>query len=135
MKTRAIRQKPKKHRARRTESTSTAGTKPPCFAVYHAQDQMAMVMPNANLWHIDREQHFRQVADVQAPLEAVFALTNHGAVSDASWTSNHQVVWHADIPLRSSCVGDVFVCCATGRAWLVKPVGLGEIVPQQGESR
>src|SRR5258708_7841979 len=77
------------------------------YAVYHANDLFAMVMPEASHWHEDRSQYYTHVADVEAPLAQVFALTNH---IDHSWTSNPQVVWHATTaPLRSTSVGDVIM--------------------------
>jgi hypothetical protein len=95
------------------------------YAVYHANDLSAMAEPQARRWHEVRSRYYTHVADVAAPLEQVFALTNH---IDHSWTSNPEVVWHtAEFPLRSTSVGDVIVSCESGQAWLVMPVGLQEI--------
>ncbi|SRR5258706_4236568 len=95
------------------------------YAVYHANDLSAMIEPQATRWHEDRSRHFTHVADVAAPLEQIFALTNH---IDHPWTSNPQVVWHTTkILLRSTSVGDVIVSCESGQAWLVMPVGLQEL--------
>jgi RNA polymerase sigma factor (sigma-70 family) len=78
------------------------------YAVYHAHDNWAMVEPHADHWHRDRALHYRHVADVDAPLERVFALTNH--LDGCSWTSHQEVVWHAtDAPVRSTSVGDVIL--------------------------
>lgn len=91
------------------------------FAVYHAIDPMEMAQPQTEHWHTDRETHYRHVADVAAPFDRMFLLTNH---LEHSWTSNPEVVWHAtNTPLRSTSVGDVIVACETGQAWLIMPFG------------
>ena len=93
------------------------------FAVYHATDPLTMALPPATLshwWSNQRETHYRHVADVAASFADLFALTNH---IDADWTQHPEVVWHTAPPLRSTSVGDVFVCIATGQAWLVLPCG------------
>jgi hypothetical protein len=96
------------------------------YGVYHAHDIWAMLKPNADRWHRDGTRHYRHVADVDAPLERVFALTNH--FEEDSWTSHQEVVWHAtNAPVRSTSVGDVIVSRETGQAWLVLPIGLREI--------
>ena len=96
------------------------------FAVYHARDHWAMVEPREDRWLVDTILHYRHVAEVQAPLERVFALTNH--YDEQSWTSNQGVVWHAtDAPVRSTSVGDVILSHETGQAWLVMPFDLREI--------
>jgi len=96
------------------------------YAVYHANDIWAMVEPKADRWQLDSAGHYRYVADVDAPLERVFALTNH--YEEDSWTTHQEVVWHAtDAPVRSTSVGDVIVSRETGQAWLVLPFGLREI--------
>jgi hypothetical protein len=94
------------------------------YAVYHANDLLAMIAPQAELWHTDRSRHYTHVADVVAPLEQVFALTNH---IDRSWTNNPEVVWHIAAPVRSTSVGDVILSEESGRAWLVLPFGLQEL--------
>ena len=100
------------------------------YAVYHANDLFAMVVPEASHWYEDRFRYYTHVADVEAPLERVFALTNH---IDHAWTSNPQVVWHAiTAPLRSSSVGDVIVSYNSGQAWLMMPIGLQELPPENG---
>jgi len=87
------------------------------FAVYHAIDPLAMTKPQVAHWQTDREIHYRHVADVAAPFEHVFPLTNH---IDHSWMSNPEVVWYAtNTPLRSTSVGDIIVACETRQAWLV----------------
>jgi hypothetical protein len=61
------------------------------------------------------------VADVAAPFQQVFALTNH---IDYPWTENPEVIWHAaDRSLRSTSVGDVIVDCNTQQTWLIMPFG------------
>ena len=47
------------------------------YAIYHANDLFAMITPQAAHWYTDRSRHYTHVADVVAPLEQVFALTNH----------------------------------------------------------
>ena len=97
------------------------------YAVYHANDLFAMALPEASHWYEDRSRSYTHVADVEAPLEQVFALTNH---INHPWTSNPQVVWHAIIaPLRSTSVGDVIVSYESGQAWLVMRIGLQELPP------
>jgi hypothetical protein len=104
--------------------------KHPCYAVYHAKDLFAMALPEASHWYEDRSRYYTHVANVEAPLAQVFALTNH---IDKSWTSNPQVVWHATAdPLRSTSVGDVIVSCESGQAWLIMPIGLQELPPDHG---
>jgi hypothetical protein len=79
------------------------------YAVYHANDLFAMALPEASHWYGDRSRYYTHVADVEAPLEQVFALTNH---IDHPWMSNPQVIWHATtVPLRSTSVGDVIGSC------------------------
>jgi hypothetical protein len=94
--------------------------------LYHANDIWAMLYPREDRWHLDRALHYRHVAEVQAPLERVFALTNHFEGCD--WTSHREVVWYAtDTPVRSTSVGDVILSRETGQAWLVMPSDLREI--------
>ncbi len=98
------------------------------YAVYHAHDPFAMVAPQAAHWFRERSRHYTHVADVEAPLEQVFALTNH---IDHPWTSNPEVVWHSTAsPLRSTSVGDVIVSQESGQAWLVLSLGLQELSPE-----
>ena len=100
------------------------------YAVYHAHNLHALVAPQPERWFHDRASHYRHVADVVAPLERVFALTNH---IDRPWTDNPEVVWHALVaPLRSTSVGDVIVSTRSGTAWLVLPLGLQELSPDTG---
>ncbi len=95
------------------------------YAVYHANDLFAIPIVQASHWYEDRSRYYTHVADVVAPLEQVFALTNH---IDHSWKSNLEVVWHATAaPLRSTSVGDVIVSRESGQAWLVMPIGLQEL--------
>ncbi len=102
----------------------------PRYAVYHANDLLAMLMPQASSWYEDRSSSYTHVADVVAPLEQVFALTNH---IDYAWTSNPEVVWHStEAPLRSTSAGDVIVSCESDHAWLIMPVGLQELPPDNG---
>ena len=104
------------------------------YSVYHATDLHAMIAPQADYWLTDRSGHYTHVADVEAPLGQVFALTNH---IDHSWTDNPEVVWHIASPVRSTSVGDVIVSQESGRAWLVLPFGLQELAadhdPPAGE--
>ena len=95
------------------------------YAVYHAVDPFAMASPQPAHWQTNWRKHFVHVADVAAPREQVFALTNH---RDGAWTSNPEIVWYdAALPLRSTSVGDVIVSCETDQAWMVMPVGLQEL--------
>ena len=100
------------------------------YAVYHANDLLAMLMPQASSWYEDRSRSYTHVADVVGPLEQVFALTNH---IDHSWTKNPEVVWHATgVQLRSTSAGDVILAYDSGQAWLVMPIGLQELPPDNG---
>ncbi len=94
------------------------------YAVYHANDLLAMIAPQPEHWYRDRSRHYTHVADMEAPLAQVFALTNH---IDHSWTENPEVIWHTATPVRSTSVGDVIVSRESGRAWLVMPFGLQEL--------
>ncbi len=103
------------------------------YAVYHANDLLEMVVPQASHWSEDRTRYYTHVADLVAPLEQVFALTNS---IDHSWTSNPEVVWHAtDAPLRSTSVGDLILSYESGQAWLVMPIGLQELPSDNGTSQ
>ena len=97
------------------------------FAVYHANDLHAMIAPQADHWLTDRSRHYTHVADVEAPLGQVFALTNH---IDRPWTDNPEVVWHTAAQVRSTSVGDVILSGENGQAWLVMPAGLQELKPE-----
>ena len=101
------------------------------FAVYHATDPHAMIAPQPERWYLDQSRHYTHVADVEAPLEQVFALTNH---IDHSWTDNPEVVWHTSALVRSTSVGDVIVSRQSGRVWLVLPFGLQELAADQDSS-
>jgi hypothetical protein len=94
----------------------------PCYAVYHANNPLAMLFPEAEREALDDPSRFTRVAEVNAPLEQLFEVTNHRDAT--AWTDRQQVIWHLDTPLRSTSVGDVFLSCQTGQAWLVMPVGL-----------
>ena len=98
------------------------------YAVYHANDLHAMIAPQPERWYTDRSMHYTHVADVEARLSQVFALTNH---IDHSWTENPEVVWHTAAPVRSTSVGDVIVSLPSGQAWLVMPFGLQELAADQ----
>jgi hypothetical protein len=104
------------------------------YGVYHANDLHAMIAPQAEHWYTDQSRHYTHVADVEAPLGQVFALTNH---IDRSWTENPEIVWHTAAPVRSTSVGDVIVSLQSGQAWLVMPFGLQELAadhdPSAGE--
>jgi len=98
------------------------------YAVYHANDLLAMITPQAAHWFRDRPRYYTHVGDVVAPLEQVFALTNH---IDHPWTSNPEVVWHTTASaVRSTSVGDVIVSQKSGQVWLVMPIGLQELSPE-----
>ncbi len=99
------------------------------YAVYHANNVLEINLPPAARWYADRSRYYTHVADVVAPLEQVFALTNH---IDHSWTSNPEVAWHTTDRVRSTSVGDIIVSSESGRAWLVMPVGLQELPPLPG---
>jgi hypothetical protein len=105
------------------------------YAIYHANDLHAMIAPQPERWYGDRSRHYTHVADVEAKLSQVFALTNH---IDRPWTENPEVVWHTAAPVRSTSVGDVILSEESGRAWLVMPFGLQELAtdhdPTTGES-
>ena len=105
------------------------------YGVYHANDLHAMIAPQADHWLTDRSRHYTHVADVEAKLAQVFALTNH---INHSWTDNPEVIWHTAAPVRSTSVGEVIVSLESGQAWLVMPFGLQELAaehdPPAGES-
>jgi hypothetical protein len=91
------------------------------YAVYHAVAPLAMACPQPAHWQTNWRTHFVHVADVIAPFEQVFTLTN---TIDRPWTSNPEVVWYdARLPLRSTSVGDVIVSCETEQAWMILPAG------------
>jgi hypothetical protein len=102
---------------------------PHYFAVYHATNPLAMLTPEVSSWYEGRSGSYTHVADVVAPLEQVFALTNH---IDHDWTSNLEVVWHAPgASLRSTSVGDVILDVESGQAWMIMPIGLQELPPER----
>jgi hypothetical protein len=101
------------------------------YAVYHANDILETHLPPAMRWYADKAMYFTHVADVVAPLEQVFTVTNH---IDHPWTDNPEVVWLATYRIRSTSVGDVIVSSESGQAWLVMPVGLHELPPLLGMS-
>lgn len=97
------------------------------YAVYHATDMMQMVFHDVVQWDVDRDKHYRHVAEVEAdveanPLSQVFRFTNH--LDERPWTENAVILWYDTTrPLRSTSVGDVIVNAATREAWMVKPFG------------
>lgn len=99
------------------------------YAVYHANHLFEGIhLPSAMRWYADRSKYYTHVADVEAPLGQVFALTNH---IDHPWTNNPGVVCSSStLPVRSTSVGDVIVSLESGQAWLVMPIGLQELVPE-----
>ena len=99
------------------------------YAVYQANDVLEVNLPPAMRWYADKSMYYTHVADIVAPLEQVFTLTNH---IDHPWTDNPEVVWLATSRIRSTSVGDVIVSSESGQAWLVMPVGLQELPPLQG---
>src|ERR1700693_2495394 len=101
------------------------------YAVYHANNVLETNLPPAMRWYADKSKYYTHVADVVAPLEQVFALTNH---IDHPWTDNPEVVWLATARIRSTSVGDIIVSCESGQAWLIMPVGVQELPPLQGMS-
>ena len=101
------------------------------YAVYHANDVLETNLPPAMRWYADKSSYYTHVADIVAPLEQIFALTNH---IDHPWTDNPEVAWLATSRIRSTSVGDVIVSSESGQAWLVMPVGLQELPPLQGMS-
>ena len=101
---------------------------PHSFAVYHTTNPLAMLTPEVSSWHEDRSHAYTHVADVVAPLEHVFALTNH---IDHDWTRNREIVWYtADALLRSMSVGDVILDDESGQAWMILPIGFQELPPE-----
>ena len=99
------------------------------YAVYHANDVLEANLPPAMRWYADKSMYYTHVADVVAPLEQIFTLTNH---IDHPWTDNPEVVWLATSRIRSTSVGDIIVSSESGQAWLVMPIGLQELPPLQG---
>ena len=99
------------------------------YAVYHANDVLEVNLPPAMRWYADKSMYYTHVADVVAPLEQIFTLTNH---IDHPLTDNPEVVWLATSRIRSTSVGDIIVSTERGQAWLVMPVGLRELPPLQG---
>jgi hypothetical protein len=99
------------------------------YAVYHANDVLEINLPPAMRWYADKSMYYTHVADIVAPLEQIFTLTNH---IDHPWTDNPEVVWLATSRIRSTSVGDIIVSSESEQAWLVMPVGLQELPPLQG---
>jgi hypothetical protein len=98
------------------------------YVVYHATDPMAKLMPDPRDWQIDRDRHYRHVANVYAPRDHVFSLTNHSEGQD--WTQHPEVFWVVPGPsLRSTSVGDVISSPSTGRVWLVTYDDFQEVLP------
>ena len=103
----------------------------PVYEVHHAKDMMAMVDPITSkpVWRQRREEGFTHVADVQAPLEAVFRLTHH--LGEGCWVDTPEVVWSdADAKRRLPSVGDVLRMKGTERVWLISHATLEEFSPQ-----
>jgi hypothetical protein len=99
------------------------------YAVYHANDVLETNLPPAMRWYADKSSYYTHVADVVAPLEQVFTLTNH---IDHPWTDNQEVAWLATSRIRSTSVGDIIVSTESGQAWLVMPVGVQVFPPLEG---
>jgi hypothetical protein len=99
------------------------------YVVYHANDMLEIHLPPAMRWYADQSMYYTHVADVVAPLEQIFLLTNH---IDHPWTDNPEVIWLATSRIRSTSVGDIIVSSESGQAWLVMPVGLQELPVLQG---
>jgi hypothetical protein len=98
------------------------------YAVYHATNPLAMLMPDPRAWQTDRDRQYRHVANVYTERSHVFALTNHSEELD--WTKRPEVFWVAPgTSPRSTSVGDVMYSPSTGRAWLVTWDDLQEIPP------
>ncbi len=89
------------------------------YEIYHAIGPQARFRQASDLWHRERKS-FRLVALVRAPLDQLFERTNS---IDSLWTENEEVVWCRSARLRSSSVGDVFVSCESGKAWMVAHAG------------
>ena len=99
------------------------------YALYHTIDIMAMLYPDPQAWTQNGEQQYQHVANVYAERDQIFGITNH--TNGENWTERPEVFWVApEQSPRSTSVGDVIYSPSTGRAWLVMPVGLQEIVPQ-----
>jgi hypothetical protein len=99
------------------------------YAVYHANDVLEANLPPAMRWYADTSMYYTHIADIVAPLEQVFPLTNH---IDHPWTDNPEVVWLATSRIRSTSVGDIIVSSEGGKVWLVMPIGLQELPPLLG---
>jgi len=75
------------------------------YAVYHATNPLAMLMPDPRAWQTDRDRQYRHIANVYAERSQVFALTNHSEGQD--WTERPEVFWVAPgTSPRSTSVGD-----------------------------
>jgi hypothetical protein len=105
------------------------------YAVYHATNLLAMLMPDPRAWLTDRDRQYRHIANVYAERSQVFTLTNHSDGLD--WTERPEVFWVAPgTSPRSTSVGDVIFSPSTGRAWLVTYDDLQEISPtSQGSGK
>ena len=88
------------------------------YAVYHANDVLEANLPPAMRWYADTSMYYTHIADIVAPLEQVFPLTNH---IDHPWTDNPEVVWFATSRIRSTSVGDIIVSSESGQVWLSCP--------------
>ena len=96
------------------------------YAVYHATNPLAMLMPDPRAWQTDRDRQYRHVANIYVERSQVFTLTNHSEGLD--WTERPEVFWVAPgTTPRSTSVGDVMYSPSTGRAWLVTWDDLQEI--------
>ena len=96
------------------------------YAVYHARNIWAMVDPCRDDWTENRALHYTHVADIEAPIQNVFSLSNHHEGRD--WTQNPEVIWYnTSAPVRSTSVGDVILSYQTGQAWLIMASWLQEI--------
>jgi hypothetical protein len=96
------------------------------YAIYHATSPLAMLMPNPHDWQINRDRYYRHVANVYAPRDWVFSLTNHSEEQD--WTARPEVFWvRPGSSPRSTSVGDVIYSPSTGQAWLVTADDVQEI--------
>ncbi len=74
----------------------------PRYAVYHANDLLAMLMPQASSWYEDRSRSFTHVADVVAPWSrSLPSPTTSITPGQATWrSSGTPLMLHFD-PARS----------------------------------
>jgi hypothetical protein len=69
-----------------------------------------------------------------SPLEEAFRLTNH--LERRKWQYNREVLWfEADVPLRSTSVGDIVVSLASGTVWIVDGAGFRPITEQNSNQK